>query len=272
MCGILGMAFQSGHNMEKIGMLRYILRGLLAESEARGSDATGVAFVQEEGIHVLKDNVGAKNLIGYSEFSNACLKYMTTKTISILGHCRFKTKGSPKINDNNHPIVTDNLVGVHNGIITNDDALFDKFQRRFKDFKRKGRVDSEIIFRLIDHYVHVKGKSMAEAIDDASWLLQGDYACALVDRTKPHMLWLFRNLNPIVVYNYRKCGIILFASNDYFIKRTIDEVCKHEFGEHEEINVLTSHCLGINLSTNTMYKFDLKGANTINGNSIYDHL
>lgn len=273
MCGILGMAFMSNSSI-KTGMLKYTLRGLLAESEVRGSHATGVAFVQEKGISVLKDNVGAKKLMEYEEFGDACTEYISSETISVLGHCRFKTKGTPKNNHNNHPIVTGNIVGIHNGMIHNDEMLWKKYQTKFKSFKRKGKVDSEIIFKMIDHYVHVKGKPMAEAIDEISYQLQGDYACALVDRTMPYMLWLFRNINPITIYNYPKCGIVLFASNSSYIDKTVDYVCKKMFGEPEEINLLTSHCLGINLKTKSIYKFKLDGASDINGNymGIYEGL
>lgn len=254
MCGILGIAFQNGHEIKQMGLLKYVLRGLLNESKVRGSDATGVAFIKKSGIHVIKDNIDAKELISCAEFGSACVKHMTQETISIIGHCRLKTKGAPADNNNNHPIITNNIVGVHNGVISNDEDLFEKFQKRFRSFKRAGRVDSEIIFRLIDHYVHVKGKDMVDTLKDISHILNGDFACAAVDRTKPYMLWLFRNTGPIYVYNYPKCGIVVFASSASFIEDAVDYACRGEFGEPEEINVPMSHCLGINLKKNTMFR------------------
>lgn len=264
MCGILGISFQNECTMGNTELVKYLLRGLLAESQVRGSDATGVAFVSEENVAVLKNDVGARELLADDAFGTACEEYINLdKTISIIGHTRMKTKGTETDRHNNHPIITDNIVGVHNGIISNDDKLFEKFQKRYDTFKRKGRVDSEIIFRLIDHFVYVRKKKMIDAIHSTMVLLKGSTACALVDRGKPHLLWLFRDFNPIDIYNYIKCGVIIFASDEKFIQNAVGDTGRRELGKPIKIHLPMHYCMVINLKTNSAYKFKLKTSRRI---------
>lgn len=258
MCGILGITFLDSAIKEQSGMVKYVLRGLLSESASRGRNATGIAVIQEKDIVVVKEPVSAHQLIGSSEFNTACSGYINENTISILGHCRLKTKGTPRIRHNNHPIIANNVIGVHNGMIVNDDVLFEKYKKKCKSFKRKAEVDSEIIFRLVDYFTHVKNRGIATAIDKATFALKGSYACAMVDRTRPYMLWLFRDINPIYIYHYPKSGVIVFASSKYFIDKAVDDVCIREFGKPKEIELKSCHCMGINLKTSAMHMFKLR--------------
>lgn len=258
MCSIFGISFQNGCTLQKAEMVRYILRGLLIESQARGSDATGVAFISKKNIAILKNDVNAKMFLADDTFDSACAEYISPQTISIVGHCRMKTKGTEKDKHNNHPIITNNIIGVHNGIISNDEELFTLFQKKYAAFGRSGKVDSEIIFRLVDYYVHTNKRRIAGAIRSTTSMLEGSYACALVDRNKPHLLWLFRNVNPVSIYHYTKHGIIIFSSADYFIRSAVGEIGRSELGRPTEIKLPTWYCIGINLETNSMYKVKLK--------------
>src|SRR2546422_259132 len=58
------------------------------------------------------------------------------------------TKGHPTIEVNNHPIRHGAVVGIHNGIIENDDELLERYglPRAHPEMT----VDSEAIFALVD--------------------------------------------------------------------------------------------------------------------------
>jgi len=256
MCSILGMGFHNSiphkdrQTFKDPAIIKYLLRGLLVESQKRGTDATGVAFVSTNAITVVKNPISAKTFISDSDFCVECSKQIDHRIISILGHCRFKTKGTELDNHNNHPIVTENIVGIHNGVINNDEELFRTFP-----VERKGRVDSEIIFSLLDYFIHTKKMSIANAIRKMSGLLTGSFACAFVDRTMPHLLWLFRNLNPLVLHNYAKCGLLMFASHEFFIEDAIGETCKEHIGKPTAVKVDYLTCMCINLVRNSTYSF-----------------
>jgi predicted glutamine amidotransferase len=48
---------------------------------------------------------------------------MPAETAQALIHVRDYTKGHPEVEANNHPIRHGSVVGIHNGVIENDDAL-----------------------------------------------------------------------------------------------------------------------------------------------------
>ena len=58
------------------------------------------------------------------------------------------TKGHPTILANNHPIRHGAVVGIHNGIIVNDDELF--AGHGIERAEPEMTVDSEAIFALVD--------------------------------------------------------------------------------------------------------------------------
>jgi glucosamine--fructose-6-phosphate aminotransferase (isomerizing) len=233
MCGILGISFQDGCTMTNAALAKHILRELLREAEGRGTDATGVAFIHKKEIAVIKAPMRASDFIKTREFGAANLKYFklnkSDSVISVIGHCRSKTKGTPLDNNNNHPIVTKNIVGVHNGVISNDEELFAKFQGYSKEFGRRGKVDSEIIFRLIDYFANQMYRSTTGAIQEMSDRVKGSYACATVERQNPYLLWLFRRVAPLTVYHYDKCGVLIFTSLENSIKNVMKDIHFRDF-------------------------------------------
>lgn len=260
MCGILGVSFQEGSTVKNEALIKSIVKSLFEASMERGYDATGIAYVNGNKIIVVKDNIRASLFVRSEEFIKSCEDnitfphgYMASKRlVSIIGHCRMETKGSHTIRHNNHPIIADNIIGVHNGIISNDDSLFACY-----DLPRKGRVDSEIIFRLINHFINSYGTNTPEAIIKTTSLIYGSFACAFVSSRNPYMLWLFRNNSPTTVYNYPKTGMIAFASSKDYLDGAIAKYEQTQVGEPKEIKFPINHGMGINLFTRSIYRFRL---------------
>lgn len=90
-------------------------------SAERGTDATGVARIDHEDVHIYKNIVASTDVIGYKRWWQALLG-TRRKTYAYLGHTRFGTHGDNTIN-NAHPFRFDGskhiLVGTHNGVISN---------------------------------------------------------------------------------------------------------------------------------------------------------
>jgi len=269
MCCILGIGWQNGHTIRNNKAMRDVAKKLLENGQQRGRDAAGMAFTTSREISVVKHNVKAKTLVEREEFDTACNNLIAfgendrKKTsydplISVIGHCRQKTKGSPEDYNNNHPIVANSIVGVHNGMIGNDDQLFDKF----KDLgiERRARVDSEIIFRLIDHYVE-GGYGMEESIIATAKVLMGSYACAVVNAAHPYELWLFKGYGPIDIHHYKDVGMILFSSNKSYIEDAVEGTT---LGQPTIIPLLSHQGIGIDLHQNTYKKFELVSSTETN--------
>lgn len=250
-----------GHKVKNNFVLRAVIENLFASCEYHGTDASGMAFTSYENVIVIKDKVNAKKFISSEYFTSTLRDYGSISQIeknihlkSIIGHCRTETQGSHAHNKNNHPFTTDRFVGIHNGHISNYLSIKDSY-----DLKYTGDCDSESIFRLIDHYSNTNGifETQAAIIETAGVLI-GSYACAMIDSYNPHMLWLFRNTNPIYIYVYDKVGVVIFSTSDkYITKATISS----GFGVHKEIKIETSSGIGIDLFNNRFTKFDLDLSN-----------
>ena len=96
-------------------------------------------------------------------------------------HVRDYTKGHPTIEANNHPIRHGSVVGIHNGIIVNDEEIFARYG--FERAHPEMTVDSEAIFALAEH---------AEGSPEALEELHGAMATAWLDERVASTLFLAR--------------------------------------------------------------------------------
>ncbi len=167
MCGIAGYSLAPGSSVERTVAARALLTGI-AE---RGADAVGYAYrAPGAGIAVHKQRSGATALLERISVPEDATK--------LLVHVRDFTKGHPSLEANNHPIRHGSVVGVHNGIIKNDDELFE--QHRIERAHPEMTVDSEIIFALAGL---ARGHT-AEALQE----LYGSMATAWLDEERPELL------------------------------------------------------------------------------------
>ena len=99
----------------------------------------------------------------------------------LLVHVRDYTKGHPSLPANNHPVRHGGVVGIHNGIIVNDEEIFAEYG--FERAEPEMTVDSEAIFALVEHESH-----RAKALEK----LYGSMATAWVDERLPDVLFAAR--------------------------------------------------------------------------------
>jgi glucosamine 6-phosphate synthetase-like amidotransferase/phosphosugar isomerase protein len=185
LCGIAGYSLAPGSSVERTVAARALLTGI-AE---RGADAVGYAYrVPGDPIAVHKQRSGATALLERIRVPEEATK--------LLVHVRDFTKGHPSLEANNHPIRHGSVVGIHNGIIKNDDELFE--QHRIERAHREMTVDSEIIFALAEL---ARGRTAA-ALQE----LYGSMAAAWLDEERPELLlargmgrplWLGRGKNEL---------------------------------------------------------------------------
>lgn len=152
MCGIFGIAvFGTWTDSPKFlntGQLRILVKKLLELNTMRGSDAAGLAVVDAswENINIIKRPVPGKYLITSSLFEEFAETHIVPSNIQvILGHTRSKTLGSQYNNKNNHPVVYENMVSVHNGYVNSHEKIFHNISS-----ERKAEVDSEAVSALLN--------------------------------------------------------------------------------------------------------------------------
>jgi glucosamine 6-phosphate synthetase-like amidotransferase/phosphosugar isomerase protein len=137
MCGIAGYSVSGESGIDRTLAAQALLAGI-AE---RGADAVGYAWRNGgPDVHVHKQRGGAAGLLDQIEIPGGATQALV--------HVRDYTKGHPTVEANNHPIRHGRVVGIHNGRIANDDAIFAEFG--FRRAQREMTVDSEAIFALVE--------------------------------------------------------------------------------------------------------------------------
>jgi glucosamine 6-phosphate synthetase-like amidotransferase/phosphosugar isomerase protein len=172
MCGIAGYSLSGSSAVERTLAAQALLAGI-AE---RGADAVGYAFRSPGGaIEIHKQRSGASALLEQVVLPETAAE--------VLVHVRDYTKGHPRIEANNHPIRHGAVVGVHNGIIVNDDELM--IEHGFERAEPLMTVDSEAIFALAE-----ASGGAASALAE----LRGSMATAWLDERRPGTVFLARGV------------------------------------------------------------------------------
>ena len=139
MCGIAGYSLSTRSDVDRTLAAQSLLTGI-AE---RGADAVGYAYQGPDDAYavVTKQRSPASKLLERI--------VVPPSATELLVHVRDYTKGHPSIAANNHPVRHGPVVGIHNGIILNDDELLEPLS--CARCEPRMTVDSEAIFALAAH-------------------------------------------------------------------------------------------------------------------------
>src|SRR3712207_5154436 len=138
MCGIAGYSLSPASRVDRT----LAAQALLAAISERGADAVGYAWRGDDSrAQVHKQRSGASALLEQVQ--------VPAEATQVLVHVRDYTKGHPTIEANNHPIRHGAVVGIHNGIIVNDEETFERYGLDRQEPEMT--VDSEAIFALAEH-------------------------------------------------------------------------------------------------------------------------
>ena len=171
MCGIAGYSLSTECDVERTLAAQALLAGI-AE---RGADAVGYAYRNGGDVHVHKQRSGASKLLDRIEIPQHASK--------VLVHVRDYTKGHPTIEGNNHPVRHGSVVGVHNGIILNDEEIF--AEHGFGRAAPRMTVDSEAIFALAE---------LTDSRPKALEQLRGSMAAAWIDERRNDLVYCARGV------------------------------------------------------------------------------
>jgi glucosamine 6-phosphate synthetase-like amidotransferase/phosphosugar isomerase protein len=171
MCGIAGYSLRSRSGVDRT----LAAQALLAAIAERGADAVGYAYRSAPELYatVVKQRTPASQLLERVAVPDAATE--------LLVHVRDYTKGHPSIAANNHPVRHGPVIGIHNGIITNDDELL--APHSCARAEPRMTVDSEAIFALAAH-----SRNDARALER----LRGAMATGWLDEREPRVVFLAR--------------------------------------------------------------------------------
>ena len=148
MCGIFGIITKENSNYKE-KFLNKTLKDLAILSEARGKDSSGICVRSNDlnEFRILKSNQPISKLLVTNKYKNEFQSLSSSKQFFSFGHSRLVTNGSQLKNENNQPVVKNNLIAIHNGIIVNVDEINAKY-----GFDKKFDIDTEVFLSLINHF------------------------------------------------------------------------------------------------------------------------
>ncbi len=195
MCGIFGYVGYVEPQYRE--MFHTLLSNLAWFSEERGTHATGFAGVMQDG-RVVADKMPLRGSV-FTEFSKKWQDLKEELPVAMIAHTRYGTGSSPMVNNNNHPFFGNDFHMVHNGTIN---AWQQYIKQHDLADKMMSETDSEVILRLFEKR-RAENKETEPLKKSVEWLLEtiwGNMAVALLDLNEKGSIWLFRNDNPIIVF------------------------------------------------------------------------
>lgn len=153
MCGIFGFVGDSAASKKS-------LDSLVKYSRQRGKDSSGLIVYDDLGYAVHRADYDVVRLMSQVRPYNSSV---------VLGHSRLVTNGMA----DNQPVVRNGILVIHNGIVVNDEAVWEKI-----DSERKLEIDTEVIAAILE--VGLSGKKeLSTIVDEVLDLCQGVVACAI---------------------------------------------------------------------------------------------
>lgn len=203
MCCLFGL-LDYGHTLTEKQANR-IISTLAKECEARGTDATGIAY-----------NSGGKLCVYKRPFPAHKMRFRIPGNAHlIMGHTRMTTQGSEKKNYNNHPFLG-NVGGqafalAHNGVLYNDQAL----RREQKLPKTKIQTDSYIALQLIEQKNTLDFASLRYMAEQ----VEGSFSFTVMD--EDDNLYFVKGDNPLYILHFPKLACYLYASTQEILERAL---------------------------------------------------
>lgn len=223
MCGIFGLMVHQDAGYEPV-FIKKSLSTLARLSESRGKDSSGFVFrsESEKQMQVFKGSVTLNYLLKRQEVKDQIDKMIGTSqhnssggrksTFAVMGHSRLVTNGS-QINDaNNQPVVKDGIVGIHNGIIVNENELWSLHS----DLQRSCEIDTEVMLALIRKYIQ-SDKDVTTAVSKTVNEIFGTVAAAFFPDDL-NVLFIATNNGSLYTLT-NKHGLFIFASEEYYLRQ-----------------------------------------------------
>lgn len=228
MCAVFGYLDYKGKVSNAI--LKKLIRNLSIAAEVRGTDATGIGYVNHGKVVTFKKAKPAHKV----------KLYFPKNTRAVIGHTRMTTQGSEKYNYNNHPFDgrcgTETFSLAHNGVLYNDAELKAKYHL----LKTPIETDSYVAVQLLEQEKQLH----AESIKRMAELIEGSFVFTIL--RNDNTLFLVKGNNPLTLYHFPKIGIYVYASTKSILDNALQQVnlsdkcCEIDVSEGEIVEIASS--------------------------------
>lgn len=155
MCGIFGLISSSE-------IFKSDLNLLAKHAMQRGKDSSGLLIYDNANYKVVRADYDVVRLLRRTPVVNATL---------VVGHSRLITNGL----SDNQPVVRDSMCVFHNGIIVNDEEVWDVIKP-----ERMLEIDSEVIAAIAEQHFQKNSDNLQEISARVLELCKGVVACVII--------------------------------------------------------------------------------------------
>ncbi len=202
MCALFGW-LDCGKNLSH-RQLKKLTQELANAAEERGTDASGISYVENGEIKIYKKPKPAHKV-----------KFDFSKDITaIMGHTRLATQGNQKYNFNNHPFygkADKSFAFAHNGVLYNDKEL----KKEKKLPKTHIETDSYVAVQLIEQQGRLDFESLKSMAED----VQGSFTFTILD--EENTLYFIKGSSPMHLIYFEKIDLYVYASTESIMKKAL---------------------------------------------------
>ena len=221
MCGIFGVVALCRSEQER-QVAKALLRRIAVRSQTRGRDSSGFAVHCGAGTptRVLRAPMTMSRLVKSAHFETLMASTIDSASlqpgpdapaqISAIGHSRLVTNGSQLDDHNNQPVVRSGVVGVHNGIVVNEDELWTQAGEQ-----RKYDIDTEALLALFAARLK-QGADSLDAIRTLQQQVRGNFSVALMPSDRAELV-LATNTGSLYV-TWVDGQVLVFASEHAMLR------------------------------------------------------
>ena len=210
MCAVTGF-LNYGHKIPH-HVLLHLVKALTVAAECRGTDATGISYVNNGEMVTYKKPKRAKKM----KF------YFPPHTEAVICHNRMTTQGSELHNYNNHPFegMADKPFALaHNGVIYNDTDI----RKAHHLPEPKIETDSYIAVQLLEEQGTIDFNSIKAMAEE----LLGSYTFSILDSN--NNLWLVKGSNPLHLVHFPELDLYVYASTKEIMDKALKAVHLRKF-------------------------------------------
>ena len=228
MCAVFGYLDYKGKVSNAI--LKKLIQNLSIAAEVRGTDATGISYVNHGKVVTFKKAKPAHKV----------KLYFPKNTRAVIGHTRMTTQGSEKYNYNNHPFDgrcgTETFALAHNGVLYNDA----EWKAKYHLPKTPIETDSYVAVQLLEQEKQLH----AEIIKRMAELIEGSFVFTILKND--NTLFRVKGNNPLTLYHFPKIGIYVYASTKSILDNALQQVnlsdkcCEIDVSEGEIVEIASS--------------------------------
>ena len=201
MCAVFGFLDYGKKVSHKV--LVKLINELAKAAEIRGTDATGISYVNDSKMVTFKTPKPAHEVN----------LYFPKETTAVIGHTRMTTQGSESKNYNNHPFegkTAESCFALgHNGVLYNYKEL--RVKKNIPETEIE--TDSYIAVQLLEQNESLDMDSIAEMAET----VEGSFVFTIL--RNDNTLFLVKGSNPLTIYHYKELGLYVYASTTDILQK-----------------------------------------------------